>query len=402
MRPSLEVADILARFGGAYRQAHKGHLSLSQLKVMSAVVSCRTAVLGGHVEGCTKCDHTKIAYNSCRNRHCPKCQGAAAREWLAKRQEDLLPIGYFHVVFTLPSEIGDIAWYNKTVIYDLLFKTATETLMTIAADPKHLGAKIGITAVLHTWGSAMTHHPHIHMIVPGGGLSKDGKHWIRSRAKFLLPVRVLSKLFRRLFLDKLMALHRDGQLRFFGDHAPLADPKLFASFIASMRAKKWVVYAKAPFSGPDAVLAYLARYTHRVAISNKRLIAIKDQGITFAYKDYRRPTGDQQQTMTLTPDAFITRFLLHVLPKGFHRIRHYGFLSSGVRVKEIMAIRHLLGVSQSSAQKPDDTPQEDTAPSKPWLICPSCGGDMVITDIFQCKAQPRAPPTGPTNHRRPS
>ena len=332
----------------------------------------------------------------------PKCQGAAAREWLAKRQEDLLPIGYFHVVFTLPSEIGDIAWYNKTVIYDLLFKAASQTLMTIAADPRHLGARIGITAVLHTWGSALTHHPHIHMIVPGGGLSKDGKHWIRSRAKFLLPVRVLSKLFRRLFLDKLMALHRDGQLRFFGDHAPLADPKLFASFIASMRAKKWVVYAKAPFSGPDAVLAYLARYTHRVAISNKRLIAIKDQGITFAYKDYRRPTGDQQQTMTLTPDAFITRFLLHVLPKGFHRIRHYGFLSSGVRVKEIKAIRQILSVSQGSAQKPDDTPQEDTAPTKPWLICPSCGGDMVITDIFQCKAQPRAPPTGPTNHRRPS
>jgi Putative transposase/Transposase zinc-binding domain len=314
MRPSLEVADIFARFGDAYRNAHKGHLSLGQLKVMSAIQSCRTAVLGGHVEGCTQCDHTKIAYNSCRNRHCPKCQGAAAREWLAKRQEDLLPVGYFHVVFTLPSEIGDIAWYNKTVIYDLLFKTASQTLMTIAADPRHLGAKIGITAVLHTWGSAMTHHPHIHMIVPGGGLSKDGKRWIRSRAKFLVPVRVLSKLFRRLFLTKLKALHRDGQLRFFGDHVHLADPKPFASFIASMRAKKWVVYAKAPFSGPDAVLAYLARYTHRVAISNKRLLSINDGAITFAYKDYRRAPSDQQQTMTLTPDAFITRFLLHVLP----------------------------------------------------------------------------------------
>jgi len=401
MRPSLEVADIFARFGDAYRQAHKGHLSLSQLKVMSAIQSCRTAILGGHVEGCTKCDHTKIAYNSCRNRHCLKCQGAAARDWLAKRQEDLLPIGYFHVVFTLPSEIGDIAWYNKTVIYDLLFKAASQTLMTIAADRGHLGARIGITAVLHTWGSALTHHPHIHMIVPGGGLSKDGKRWIGSRAKFLLPVRVLSKLFRRLFLTKLMALHSDGQLRFFGDQAPLADPKRFASFMASMRAKKWVVYAKAPFCGPDAVLAYLARYTHRVAISNKRLIAIKDQGITFAYKDYRRPSGNQQQTMTLTPDAFISRFLLHVLPKGFHRIRHYGFLSSGVRVKEILAIRHLLGVPERPPKEADNATTPDAPPKKPWLICPCCGGDMVIIDIFQCKAQPRAPPHAQPNHGRP-
>jgi hypothetical protein len=400
MRPSLEVADIFARFGNAYRKAHKGHLSLGQLKVMSAIQSCRTAVLGGHVEGCTQCDHTKIAYNSCRNRHCPKCQGAAAREWLAKRQEDLLPIGYFHVVFTLPSEIGDIAWYNKAVIYDLLFKIASQTLMTIAADPKHLGAKIGITAVLHTWGSAMTHHPHIHMIVPGGGLSKDGKRWIRSRAKFLVPVLVLSKLFRRLFLTKLAALHSDGQLRFFGDHNHLADPKPFASFIASMRAKKWVVYAKAPFSGPNAVLAYLARYTHRVAISNKRLIAITDTGITFAYKDYRGAPGDQQQTMTLTPDAFMSRFLLHVLPKGFHRIRHYGFLSSGVRVKEIAAIRQLLGVPQRPPKDADNAPSADTAPKKPWMICPCCGGDMVIIDILQCKAQPRAPP-GPSNYGRP-
>lgn len=401
MRPSLEVADIFARFGDAYRKAHKGSLSLSQLKVMSAIQSCRTAVLGGHVEGCTQCDHTKIAYNSCRNRHCPKCQGAAARDWLAKRQEDLLPVGYFHVVFTLPHEIGEIAWYNKSVIYDLLFKAASQTLMTIAADRGHLGAKIGITAVLHTWGSAMTHHPHIHMIVPGGGLSKDGKRWIRSRAKFLVPVRVLSKLFRRLFLDKLMALHSDGQLRFFGDHAHLADPKPFASFITSMRAKKWVVYAKAPFSGPDAVLAYLARYTHRVAISNKRLIAINESAITFAYKDYRRPTGDQQQTMTLTPDAFISRFLLHVLPKGFHRIRHYGFLSSGVRAKEIAAIREVLGVPQSPRKDDGNPAPTDTAPKKHWLICPCCGGDMVIIELFQCKAQPRAPPHAPSNHGRP-
>lgn len=401
MRPSLEVADIFARFGDAYRKTHKGHLSLGQLKVMSAIQSCRTAVMGGHVEGCTQCDHTKIAYNSCRNRHCPKCQGAAARDWLAKRQEDLLPIGYFHVVFSLPHEIGDIAWYNKAVIYDLLFKAASQTLMTIAADPRHLGARIGITAVLHTWGSAMTHHPHIHMIVPGGGASKDGKRWIRTRKKFLVPVLVLSKLFRRLFLTRLRALHSDGQLRFFGDHAPLAGPKPFASFIASMRAKKWVVYAKAPFSGPDAVLAYLARYTHRVAISNKRLIAINDGGITFAYKDYRRPAGDQQQTMTLTPDAFISRFLLHVLPKGFHRIRHYGFLSSGVRVREIAAIRKLLDVPERLPKETDNAATPDAAPKKPWLICPCCGGDMVIIEVFQCKAQPRAPPHARPNHAGP-
>jgi hypothetical protein len=328
--------------------------------------------------------------------------GAAARDWLAKRQEDLLPIGYFHVVFTLPSEIGDIAWYNKTVVYDLLFKAASQTLMTIAADPKHLGAKIGITAVLHTWGSAMTHHPHIHMIVPGGGLSKDGKHWIRSRAKFLVPVRVLSKLFRRLFLTKLTDLHKAGMLRFFGDHAHLADTKQFGHFITSMRAKKWVVYAKAPFSGPDAVLAYLARYTHRVAISNKRLIAINDTGITFAYKDYRRAPGDQQQTMTLTSDAFISRFLLHVLPKGFHRIRHYGFLSSSVRVKEIATIRQILGVPQRAPSESDHQPTADTPRKKPWLICPCCGGDMVIINLFQCKAQPRAPPSQSTTHGRTS
>jgi hypothetical protein len=248
----------------------------------------------------------------------------------------------------------------------------------------------------------MIHHPHIHMIVPGGGLSKDGKRWIRSRAKFFLPVRVLSKLFRRLFLSKLLSLHQAGMLRLFGDQAPLADPGQFAGFVTSMRAKKWVVYTKAPFSGPDAVLAYLARYTHRVAISNKRLIAIKDQGITFAYKDYRRPSGDQQQTMTLPPDAFISRFLLHVLPKGFHRIRHYGFLSSGVRVKEILAIRQILGVPERPPKETDDDATPDSPPKKPWLICPCCGGDMVITDTFQCKAQPRAPPTGPTNRGRPS
>ena len=265
-----EVADIFRAAGPAYRAAQAGHLSLHQLKVMAAIVNCRTAALGGHVEGCDDCGHLRVAYNSCRNRHCPKCQGAAARTWLAEREADLLPVGYFHVVFTLPAEVADIAWKNKAVVYDLLFRAASETMMTIAADPKHLGARIGITAVLHTWGSAMTHHPHVHMIVPGGGFSLDGSRWISSRRAFLLPVRVLGKLFRRLFLTRLDDLHQAGKLAFFGRQADLADRRRFLRHLAPIRKKRWVVYAKAPFAGPEAVLAYLPRCTHRGAISNRR------------------------------------------------------------------------------------------------------------------------------------
>jgi hypothetical protein len=273
-RPALEVADIFRDHGAAWRHANRGHVSLLQLKVMSAIESCRTAALGGHVARCEDCAHTTIAYNSCRNRHCPKCQGAAAHEWMAAREADLLPIPYFHVVFTLPSAIGDIAYQNKAAIYDLLFKASSEAMLTIAADPKHLGARIGITSVLHTWGSAMTHHPHVHMIVPGGGLSMDASRWISCKPNFLLPVRVLSKLFRRLMLEKLVAAHQAGKLQFFGSHAQLADAKAFAAFLAPLRKKRWFVYAKRPFAGPKAVLAYLSRYTHRVAISNSRLIAV--------------------------------------------------------------------------------------------------------------------------------
>ena len=277
-RERLEVADIFRAHGPAWRQANAGHLSLGQLKVMSAIEQCRTATLGGHVAACQDCGHTQIAYNSCRNRHCPKCQGAAAKDWLAARQAELLPVPYYHVVFTLPALIADIAYQNKRVIYGILFKAAAKTLITIADDPKHLGARIGLIAVLHTWGSALPHHPHVHCIVPGGGISPDGKEWVSCRPGFFLPVRVLSRLYRRLFLEKLAAAHEAGRLRFFNDLAPLAEPAAFATHLAPLRKIDWVVYAKAPFAGPEAVLAYLSRYTHRVAISNSRLIALDDQG----------------------------------------------------------------------------------------------------------------------------
>ena len=391
MRASLEVADIFCSSGPAYRAAHAGHLSLDQLKVMSAIETCRTAALGGHVEACDDCGHRRIAYNSCRNRHCPKCQGAAARTWLADRQADLLPVGYFHVVFTLPAEIGEIAFHNKALVYDLLFRAASETMFTIAADPRHLGARIGITAVLHTWGSAMTHHPHVHMIVPGGGIAPDGNRWISSRPAFLLPVRVLGMLFRRLFLEGLVALHRAGKLRFFGALADLADLRRFQRHLTPVRQKRWVVYAKPPFAGPEAVLAYLARYTHRVAISNRRLIAHDGNGVTFRYKDYRRDGVARQQIMTLTTDEFIRRFLLHVLPRGFHRIRHYGLLASATRKENLARARELLAVAPE--EEPTlATAATDTDPSNHHPPCPCCGGRMTIIETFGRWCQPRAPP----------
>ena len=388
MRPNIEVADIFRSAGPAYRIAHAGHLSLHQLRVMSAVEHCRTAALGGHVEACEDCGHWRIAYNSCRNRHCPKCQGAAARTWLEAREADLLPVGYFHVVFTLPAEIAAIAFTNKALVYDLLFKTAAETMLTIAADPKHLGARIGITAVLHTWGSAMTHHPHVHMIVPGGGITADGSRWISSRPAFLLPVRVLGALFRRLFLARLLQLHDAGRLAFFGKLSGLADRRAFLRHLSPVRKKRWVVYAKPPFAGPEAVLAYLSRYTHRVAISNSRLISFDGANVTFRYKDYRRSGADRQQVMTLGADEFIRRFLLHVLPKGFHRIRHYGLLAGSARRKSIGLARRLLQVAP---------PPNDDEPDKPPDIrppCPCCGGQMIVIEAFARWQQPRAPPHG--------
>jgi hypothetical protein len=386
VRQALEVADIFRRHGPAWRATHAGHVSLAQLKAMSAIETCRTAALGGHLEGCENCGHRRIAYNSCRNRHCPKCQGAAAREWLAAREADLLPVGYFHVVFTLPAEVADIAFHNKAVVYDLLFKAASETMMTIAADPRHLGARIGITAVLHTWGSAMTHHPHIHMIVPGGGISLDGARWVSSRPAFLLPVHVLGALFRRLFLTRLLELHTAGRLQFFGDQSGLNDQRAFARHLAPIRKKKWVIYAKPPFSGPEAVLAYLSRYTHRVAISNHRLISSDEAGVTFRYKDYRRSGADRQRTMTLHADEFIRRFLVHVLPQGFHRIRHYGLLASAGRKANVARARELLAVPMTAG------PAAPDAPSDPRPPCPCCGGRMVVIEILKPTFRARAPP----------
>ncbi|APO72623.1 IS91 family insertion sequence transposase protein (plasmid) [Rhizobium gallicum] len=397
MRTSIEVADIFRSAGPAYRAAHEGHLSLAQLKVMSAIEHCRTAALGGHVEACEDCGQWRIAYNSCRNRHCPKCQGAAARAWLAEREADLLPVGYFHVVFTLPAGVADIAFQNKAPVYDLLFKAASETMLTIAADPKHLGARIGITAVLHTWGSAMMHHPHVHMIVPGGGIALDGKRWISSRAAFLLPVRVLGKLFRRLFLTRLLQLHDAGRLAFFGSAAHLADRRAFVRHLSPVRKTRWVVYAKPPFAGPEAVLAYLSRYTHRVAISNSRLISFDQSGVTFRYKDYRRDGADRQQIMTLTTDEFIRRFLLHVLPRGFHRIRHYGLLAGGSRTSSIARARELLNVAAPPCHDAADK-QTDVRPS-----CPCCGGRMIIIEVFERWRQPRGQPdTAATNRENAS
>jgi len=391
-RSSLEVADIFRDHGAAWRAANAGHISFAQLKVMSAVEQCRTSALGGHVARCEDCAHEHIAYNSCRNRHCPKCQAGAARAWLAARQAELLPVGYFHVVFTLPARIADIAYQNKRLVYDLLMRASAETTLTIAADPRHLGARIGITSVLHTWGSAMTHHPHVHMIVPGGGLSPDGERWIACRKTFFLPVRVLSRLFRRLFLDGLARLHRDGRLAFFGDHAGLADRATFDAFLAPLRNTEWVVYAKEPFAGPKAVLAYLARYTHRVAISNSRLIHIGADGITFRVKDYRIDGPGRYTAMTLETQEFIRRFLIHVLPKGQHRIRHYGLFANGNRAASIARIRELLA-ARVPAPDTAHTDAADMTEGKRILAlpCPCCGGRLVIVAAFG--------PGGPPQHR---
>jgi hypothetical protein len=338
MRGALEVADVLRRHGAAYRDAHAGHLSDGQRRVMGAIEACRSATLGGHVEQCDGCGQVRIAYNSCRNRHCPKCQGLARAEWLADRQADLLPVPYFHVVFTVPAPIAEIAFQNKAVVYAILFTAAAETLRIIAADPKHLGAEIGLVAVLHSWGQNLHHHPHVHCVVPGGGPSVDGTRWVGCRPGFFLPVKVLSRLYRRLFLTRLQAAFDADQLRFFGALASLATRGLFAACLRPLRAIPWVVYAKRPFGGPEQVLDYLARYTHRAAIANSRLVALADGRVSFLWKDYRH--NGKQKVMTLDADEFIRRFLLHVLPDGFHRIRHYGYLANGVRVAKLAEVGH--------------------------------------------------------------
>jgi hypothetical protein len=381
-RPALEVADIFRTHGPAWREAQRGHLSLGQLKVMSAIEQCRSAALGAHHE---------IAYNSCRNRHCPKCQGSAARRWLAARQIDLLPVEYYHVVFTLPAPVSDIAYTNKAVIYGLLFQVAAETLQSIAADPRHLGARIGLTLVLHTWGSALTHHPHVHGIVPGGGLAPDGQRWVACRPGFFLPVRVLSRLFRRRFLEALDQAHRAGQLHFFGDHAALADAVAFAEWLAPLRQCEWVVYAKRPFAGPAAVLAYLSRYTHRIAISNRRLVALNDRGVTFKWKDYRAKGRTKVKTMTLSAAEFMRRFLLHVLPTGFHRIRHYGLIANAGRRDNLARARELLQVPADTGDAAD-ADAATSEPGQPTYVCPDCGAPMIIIETLVPGQPIRAPP----------
>jgi hypothetical protein len=392
VRPALEVADVFRAYGPAWRQTQQTHLSLGQLKVMSAIEQCRTATLGGHVLRCPACEHQDIAYNSCRNRHCPKCQSGAAKRWLEARQVDLLPVDYYHVVFTLPAPVSAIAYSNKTVLYRLLFEVAAETLRTIAADPKHLGAQIGTTLVLHTWGSALIHHPHVHGIVPGGGLSLDGERWVACKPGFFLPVRVLSRLFRRRFLEELSKAHAAGQLQCLGEYARLADPAAFAEWLAPLRQCEWVVYAKRPFAGPAAVLAYLARYTHRVAIANSRLMAMDEQGITFRWKDYRAQGRTRHKTMTLSPDEFMRRFLLHVLPSGFHRIRHYGLLANAGRRDYLRRVRAWLQVAAVTTEPKAPNAGSSDHPALSTFICPDCGAAMIMVELLARKPLIWAPP----------
>jgi len=392
---SLEVADIFRDYGAAWRATNAGHIGLNQFKVMNAIERCRTAALGGHVARCDDCAYEHIAYNSCRNRHCPKCQSTAAKAWLAAREAELLPVRYFHLVFTLPKPIADIAHQNKREIYNLLMRGSADTVIKIASDPKHLGARVGITSVLHTWGSAMTHHPHVHMIVPGGGLSADGAKWVASRKNFFLSVRVLSRLYRRFILEGLAKLHKAGKLRFFGDHANLIDRDAFDAFLRPLRKIDWVVYAKEPFAGPKAVLAYLSRYTHRVAISNSRLIRADADHVTFHVKDYRVKGSHRHTTMTLATAEFIRRFLIHVLPRGQHRIRHYGFFGNGNRAANIAKIRELLRVKVPGANQSNDDIAgcTDDKPRTLAIPCPCCGGRLVIISAFDPIQQPRAPPS---------
>jgi hypothetical protein len=393
-RAALEVADIFRDQGPAWRLRERGHLSLGQLKVMSAIERCRSAALGGHLLRCSTCGERQIAYNSCRNRHCPKCQGSAARRWLEARQADLLPVEYYHVVFTLPAPISSIAYTNKERIYGLLFDIAAETLRTIAADPRHLGARIGLTLVLHTWGSQLTHHPHVHGIVPGGGLSLQADRWIGCKSGFFLPVRVLSRYFRRRFLEELRQSHGRGELRFFGEHLDLSDPDRFADWLAPLRQVEWVVYAKRPFAGPESVLAYLSRYTHRVAISNSRLVAHDERGVSFRWKDYRAKGRTRYKTMTLPADEFMRRFLLHVLPSGFHRIRHYGLLGNARHKTQLAIARALLQLHDIQSH-PNHRDASIGSVTPPTFICRHCAAPMIIVSSLPRSPSIRAPPSLP-------
>jgi hypothetical protein len=378
--PALELADIFRQYGPAYRQAHP--LPLHQHRLMQAIETCRTPVMGGSVEWCEHCQYTHICYRSCRNRHCPKCQGEARVKWLQQREAELLPTEYFHVVFTLPEPIAAIAFYNKEVVYNLLFRATAETLLTIAADPQHLGVALGFFAVLHSWGQNLHFHPHLHCVVTGGGLSADDDRWISGRRRFLLPVKVLSRCFRRLLLPALLQAHASGQLQFFGELQPLADPHAFARYLAPLEKKKWVVYAKAPFGGPQHVLEYLGRYTHRVAISNGRLLALENGHVSFAWKDYR--DGQRQKVMTLSAEEFIRRFLQHALPSGLQRIRYYGFLANCHRAEKLALCRRLLdtGCAQILPCPADCRDFAAALTESNWRLCPRCGIGILASIQF--------------------
>ena len=387
MRPALEVADIFRRHGHPYHHANDGHLGRVERRVMSAIELCRTAALGGHVESCEDCAHARVAYNSCRNRHCPKCQSATRERWLADRQADLLPVPYFHVVFTVPSEVAEIAFHNKAVVYAILFDAVATTLKAIAADPSHLGGEIGFLAILHTWGQALTHHPHIHCLVPGGALSSDGR-WLSCRPNFFLPIHVLSRLFRRLFLERLQTAYASGRLRFSGKLVEFEHANAFAAAIRKLRRKNWIVYAKPPFGSPEHVLAYLGRYTHRVAIANSRLVSADDTSVTFRWRDYRH--GNAPRLMSLDPHEFIRRFLIHSLPDGFHRIRHYGFLANGCRRARLASIRQLLMLPAPTATQIDETTKQ--LPHFDPTQCPCCGGILRIAATLPRWRIERPPP----------
>ncbi|KXS33965.1 MAG: transposase [Idiomarina sp. T82-3] len=387
-RPPLEVADVFRLSGAQYKQSQHGHLSLAQLKVMSAIERCRSAQLGAHHLHCEHCHTDAIAYNSCRNRHCPKCQGSSAKRWFAAREQQLLPVEYYHVVFTLPGEVAQLAFYNKAQMYQLLFKAASQTLLTIAGDTRHLGAEVGTTMVLHTWGSAMMHHPHVHCIVPGGGLDK-AKQWKACKKGFFLPVRVLSRLFRRLYMQGVRELYESTQLLCFGELTQTSGFEHAGHFMAwckQQQSMEWVVYAKPPFAGPQAVLKYLSRYTHRVAIANRRLQSVDETHVSFTYKDYRRKGNNMHRTMQLTCDEFMRRFLLHVLPTGFHRIRHYGLLASKAKLN--MARQALHVAPPPDIKKTANESETDSAP----FVCRQCQSPMKVSALRLPAYLPRAPP----------
>jgi hypothetical protein len=395
-RPKLEVADVLRRYGEAYREQHAASVSTAQRRVMSAIELCRTATLGIHLERCDQCPYERVCYDSCRNRHCPKCQSLARAQWIEDRQAELLDTEYFHVVFTMPEEIAAIAYQNKKVVYDILFRATSETLRTIAADPKHLGAEIGFFAVLHSWGQNLLFHPHLHCVVPGGGLSPDGGRWVSCRPGFFLPVRVLSRLFRRVFLEFLQKAFDDHQLHFFSLLRELQAPSAFSAYLAPLRRAEWIIYAKPPFAGAEQVLDYVGRYTHRVAISNNRLLDIEDGQVQFRYKDYH---DNQQKVMTLAADEFIRRFLLHLLPNGFHRIRYYGFLGNRYRQEKLERCRQLLGMASVDQTTPATEPPKDYRDHYERLtsislrLCPLCRRGRMI----RIEAPPTVACTSPTS-----